>query len=222
MKYLTFKEVHQKITDHESYDMDDFINAYISKEIKIYLNHTGLIVKNFINPNTKMVNSYSPDSVKAHRGLIEPLDDIFNQDIVSLLQGQLNTIIYATIDNEIYTLLRKIPTETESFDITHLAKLYTTGDLLIEKEQFESLCNINSLYESRSDRSIELENTKLLRIIGSILAGLDKSKRYGDLTQNSLYDLMTRTVDLEKLRLGNKTVEKVFSKANDAIENHLI
>ena len=35
MKYLTFKEVHQILTAHESFDMNDFINAYLSKEIKI-------------------------------------------------------------------------------------------------------------------------------------------------------------------------------------------
>ncbi|MCX0332465.1 hypothetical protein [Acinetobacter radioresistens] len=222
MKYLTLKEIRQKIENHDSFSIDDFINAYESKEITIYLNHSGFIVKNSVSSNSRVIDSYFPDSIKAFRGLVEPLDDINNQDIVSLLQGNPNTIIYATIDNEIYTLLREKPKDTENYSINFHAKFYTESDFLIEKDQFENFFNIKNLNKKRSDRSIELENTKFLRIIGSILVGLDKSERYGDLTQNTLYDLMAKTVDLEKLRLGNKTVEEVFAKANDAIENHLI
>lgn len=222
MKYLSFKEIRQKFEKHDSFSIDDFVNAYESKKITIYLNHSGFIVKNSITPNSKVIDSYFPDSIRAFRGLVEPLDDIWNQDIVSILQGNPNTVIYATIDNETHTLLRTRPTDMENFGIESHAKFYTDLDFLIEKEQFETLFNLESPNTARSDRSLELENTKFLRIIGSMLVGLDKSERYGDLTQNFLYDLMAKTVDLEKLRLGNKTVEKVFSNAKDAIQNHLI
>ncbi|MDC5278214.1 hypothetical protein OHW85_22015, partial [Acinetobacter baumannii] len=87
MKYLTFKEIRQKIENHDSFSIDDFINAYESKEITIYLNHSGFIVKNSVSSNSRVIDSYFPDSIKAFRGLVEPLDDINNQDIVSLLQG---------------------------------------------------------------------------------------------------------------------------------------
>jgi hypothetical protein len=222
MKYLTFKEIRQKFEKHDSFSIDDFVNAYDSKDIMIYLNHSGFIVKNSINPTSKVIDSYFPDSIRAFRGFVEPLDDICNQDIVSILQGNPNTVIYATIDNETYTLLRARPTDMESFGIESYAKLYTESDFLIEKKQFEALFKFESSHKARSDRSLELENIKFLKIIGSMLVGLDKSERYGDLTQNILYDLMAKTVDLDKLELGNRTVEKVFAKANDAIENHLI
>lgn len=222
MKYLTLKEIRQQFADNSSYDFDDFIDAYTSKNIKIYLKHSGFVVKNSINPNSKVIDSYFPDSIRAFRGLVEPLDDICNQDIVSILQGNPNTVMYATIDNETNTLLRTKPIDMENFGIEPHAKFYTDLDFLIEKEQFESLFNLESPNTARSDRSLELENTKFLRIIGSILCGLDKSERYGDLTQNILYELMAKTVDLEKLRLQDKTVKSVFAQANNAVKNHLI
>lgn len=49
MKYLTFKDVQQRLTNHKSFDMNDFIDAYSSKEIKIYLKHSGFIVRNSID-----------------------------------------------------------------------------------------------------------------------------------------------------------------------------
>ncbi len=222
MKYLTFKDVQQRLTNHKSFDMNDFIDAYSSKEIKIYLKHSGFIVRNSIDSNTNLIKGYYVDSVKPFRGLVEPLDDITNQDVVSLLQGKPITISYVTINDETYTLLRNLPTDLDFLDIEFYAQLYNSFDFLIEKQNFESLFNAESLQDAQSDRSIKLENTKLLRIIGSILVGLDKSERYGDLSQNSLYDLMTKAVDLEKLRLRDKTVKNVFAQANNAVENHLI
>ncbi|MEQ1453138.1 hypothetical protein ACG9HX_01735 [Acinetobacter ursingii] len=221
MKYLTFREVHQRLTAHGSFDLNDFINAYLSKEIKIYLNHSGLIVKTFINQNTNMIDSYASDSVTPYRGLIEPLDDIFNQDIVSIIQGNLNTIIYGTIDNEIFTLLRELPTNTESLGITHCAKLYTTVDFLIEKSQFEKLFDMDKLTQPKAERSLALENQKLLRIIGGMLAGIKNSERYKSLKQNTLYDLMAQSIDIEKAGLSSDTVEPIFAQANKSIKDYL-
>ena len=137
--------------------------------------------------------------------------------MVSLLQGKPITISYVTINDETYTLLRNLPTDLDFLDIEFYAQLYNSFDFLIEKQNFESLFNAESLQDAQSDRSIKLENTKLLRIIGSILVGLDKSERYGDLSQNSLYDLMAKAVDLEKLRLRDKTVKNVFAQANKEV-----
>lgn len=40
-----------------------------------------------------------------------------------------------------------------------------------------------------------------------MLAGINHSDRYKSLTQNVLYDLMAQTVDTQKLKLGDSTVE---------------
>ena len=124
MKYLTFKDVQQRLTNHKSFDMNDFIDAYSSKEIKIYLKHSGFIVRNSIDSNTNLIKGYYVDSVKPFSGLVEPLDDITNQDVVSLLQGKPITISYVTINDETYTLLRNLPTDLDFLDIEFYAQLY--------------------------------------------------------------------------------------------------
>lgn len=222
MKYLTFKEIRQKFENHDSFSIDDFINAYESKEITIYLNHSGFIVKNSINPNLKVIDSYFPDSIRAFRGIVEPLDDICNQDIVSILQGNPNTVIYATIDNETHTLLRTRPTDMEQFDPVLQAKFYTESDFIIEREQFENIFSPKNFIEFRTDKSLALENQRLLRIIGGMLAGIKHSNRYKDLKQNTLYELMAEAIDIKESALSDSTVKPIFKMANDAVEIFLI
>lgn len=222
MKYLTFKEIRQKFENHDSFSIDDFINAYESKEITIYLNHSGFIVKNSINPNLKVIDSYFPDSIRAFRGIVEPLDDICNQDIVSILQGNPNIVIYATIDNETHTLLRTRPTDMEQFDPVLQAKFYTESDFIIEREQFENIFSPKNFIEFRTDKSLALENQRLLRIIGGMLAGIKHSNRYKDLKQNTLYELMAEAIDIKESALSDSTVKPIFKMANDAVEIFLI
>lgn len=222
MKYLTFKEIRQKFENHDSFSIDDFINAYESKEITIYLNHSGFIVKNSINPNSKLIDSYFPDSIRAFRGIVEPLDDICNQDIVSILQGNPNTVIYATIENEIHTLLRTRPTDMEQFGIESQAKFYTESDFMIEREQFENIFSPKNFIEFRTDKSLALENQRLLRIIGGMLAGIKHSDRYKDLKQNTLYGLMAEAIDIRDSGLSDSTVKPIFKLANDAVKIFLI
>lgn len=222
MKYLTFKEIRQKFENHDSFSINDFINAYESKEITIYLNHSGFIVKNSINPNLKVIDSYFPDSIRAFRGIVEPLDDICNQDIVSILQGNPNTVIYATIDNETHTLLRTRPTDMEQFDPVLQAKFYTESDFIIEREQFENIFSPKNFIEFRTDKSLALENQRLLRIIGGMLAGIKHSNRYKDLKQNTLYELMAEAIDIKESALSDSTVKPIFKMANDAVEIFLI
>ncbi|MFV5514776.1 hypothetical protein [Acinetobacter gerneri] len=222
MKYLTIKEIRQQIVDHDSYDIDDFINAYEAKKIKIYLKHSGFVVRNTIDSDTNTIKGYYPDSIKPLRGLVEPLDDICNQDIVSLLQGNQNTIIYATIDEEIYTLLRARPTDTEAYSIESYTKLYTESDFLIEREQFESIFSPKNFIELQTDKSLALENQKLLRIIGGMLAGIKHSSRYKDLKQNTLYELMAEAIDTRESGLSDSTVKPIFKLANDAVKIFLI
>ncbi|WP_151760119.1 hypothetical protein [Acinetobacter nosocomialis] len=221
MKYLTFKDVQQRLTTHKSFDMNDFIDAYSSKEIKIYLKHSGFIVRNSIDSNTNLIKGYYVDSVKPFRGLVEPLDDITNQDVVSLLQGKPITISYVTINDETYTLLRNLPTNLDFLDIEFYAQLYNSFDFLIEKEKFESIFNTDELIEARTEKSLTLENQKLLRIIGGMLAGMKNSERYKSLKQNTLYDLMAQSIDIEKAVLSRDTVEPIFAQANKSIKKYL-
>lgn len=221
MKYLTFKDVQQRLTNHKSFDMNDFIDAYSSKEIKIYLKHSGFIVRNSIDSNTNLIKGYYVDSVKPFRGLVEPLDDITNQDVVSLLQGKPITISYVTINDETYTLLRNLPTDLDFLDIEFYAQLYNSFDFLIEKQNFESLFNTDELIEARTEKSLALENQKLLRIIGGMLAGMKNSERYKSLKQNTLYDLMAQSIDIEKAGLSSDTVEPIFAQANKLIKKYL-
>lgn len=222
MKYLTFKEIRQKFEKHDSFSIDDFVTAYESKKITIYLNHSGFLVKNSINPNSKVIDSYFPDSIKAFRGLVEPLDDIYNQDIISILQGNPNTVIYATIDNETHTLLRTRPTDIENFGIESHAKFYNESDFLIEREQFENIFSPKNFSELQTDKSLALENQKLLRIIGGMLAGIKHSSRYKDLKQNTLYELMAEAIDIREAGLSDSTVKPIFTLANDAVKIFLI
>ena len=221
MKYLTFKDVQQRLTTHKSFDMNDFIDAYSSKEIKIYLKHSGFIVRNSIDSNTNLIKGYYVDSVKPFRGLVEPLDDITNQDVVSLLQGKPITISYVTINDETYTLLRNLPADLDFLDIEFYAQLYNSFDFLIEKEKFESIFNTDELIEARTEKSLTLENQKLLRIIGGMLAGMKNSERYKSLKQNTLYDLMAQSIDIEKAGLSSDTVEPIFAQANKSIKKYL-
>ncbi|ATZ65450.1 hypothetical protein [Acinetobacter bereziniae] len=223
MKTLTFKELNTNLANHSgSFDMNDFIDAYVSNDIKIYINHSGFIVKRSLDDNTGKLNGFDPDTIKPFRGMVEPLDDLNNQDIVSLLQNHSGTIIHANIKGEPYTLLTQKPMNEEFLDINNWAKFYTSSDFLVDKIQFEQLINTLTPDQPKSEKSLLAENQKLLRIIGAILAGINHSDRYKSLTQNVLYDLMAQTVDTQKLKLGDSTVETVFSRANDLIENYII
>lgn len=223
MKTLTFKELKTSLTNHSgSFDLNDFINAYIAKDIKVYINHSGFIVKRSLNESSGKLDGYYSDSIREFRGLVEPLDDLNIQDIVSLLQDHSGTIIHASIEEEPYTLLTQKPVNEEFLDINNWAKFYTSSDFLVDKIQFEQLINTQTPDQPKSEKSLLAENQKLLRIIGAMLAGIDHSDRYKSLTQNVLYKLMAQTVDTQKLKLSDSTVETVFSRANHLIENDII
>jgi hypothetical protein len=223
MKTLTFKELKTSLTNHSgSFDLNDFINAYIAKDIKVYINHSGFIVKRSLDESSGKLDGYYSDSIREFRGLVEPLDDLNIQDIVSLLQDHSGTIIHANIEGEPYTLLTQKPVNEKFLDINNWAKFYTSSDFLVDKIQFEQLINTQTSDQPKSEKSLLAENQKLLKIIGAMLAGINHSDRYSSLTQNALYDLMAQTVDTQKLKLGDSTVETVFSRANDLIENYII
>lgn len=222
MKTLTFKELKTSLTNHSgSFDLNDFINAYKAKDIKVYINHSGFIVKRSLDENSGKLDGYYSDSIREFRGLVEPLDDLNIQDIVSLLQDHSGTIIHANIEGEPYTLLTQKPVNEEFLDINNWAKFYTSSDFLVDKIQFEQLINTQTPDQPKSEKSLLAENQKLLRIIGAMLAGIDHSDRYKSLTQNVLYKLMAQTVDTQKLKLSDSTVETVFTRANRLIENDI-
>ncbi|MCL6247279.1 hypothetical protein M5F00_05285 [Acinetobacter sp. ANC 4945] len=221
MKYLTLNETRQKLTEY-GLKFDDFIDLYESRDLKIYLKHSGFIIKNSVDANSKVINGYYLDSIKPFRGIVEPLDDLTNQDIVSSLLDNPNSIIYATIDNDTYTLLRTFPTDMEPCLLESYAQFYTASNFLIEVEQFDKLFSFKGSMELRTEKSLILENQKLLRIIGGMLAGIKHSDRYKDLKQNKLYELMAQAIDTQKLGLSDDTVKPIFSDANKAISKYLI
>ncbi|GEM_PF-2025471 len=224
MKYILLKDIKLKHVEKGCLSIDKFIDAYASRQIKLYLNHSGFILKNSIDPVTGGINGYYPNTLKAYRGLIEPLDDIVNQDLVSLLQGHSGSISYAKVDGEVYSLLNSMPSneDLESGYFIHLSKLYMETDLLVDETDFQESLKKDNSVSSQSDESLQADNKKLLRIIGSMLAGIKNSERYSTLSQSALYDLMCQAVDTAQLNLSKSTVDNVFSKANIAIKKNLI
>lgn len=224
MKYILLEDVKQKHIEKGHLSINEFIDAYESRKIKLYLNHSGFILKNSIDPVTGVINGYYPNTLKAYRGLIEPLDDIANQDIVSLLQGHLETISYAKLNGEVYSLLKSMPSieDIESGYFIHLSKFYTSIDLLVDEIDFRASLKNDDSVSSQSDESLQADNKKLLRIIGSILAGIKTSERYSTLSQSALYDLICQAVDTAQLNLSKSTVDNIFSKANITVKKNLI
>ncbi|WP_104516272.1 hypothetical protein [Acinetobacter indicus] len=224
MKYIFLKDIKKTHVEKGYLSIDKLIDGYSSKHIKLYLNHSGVIVRNSIDPAKGIIDGYYPKTFKSYRGLLEPLDDIVNQDIVSLLQGHSGSISYAKIDGEVYSLLKSMPSN-EDLEIgycSHLTKFYMETDLLVDETDLQVLLKKDSSVLSQSDESLEAENQKLLRIIGSMLAGIKKSERYSTLSQSALYDLICQTVDTAQLNLSKSTVDNVFSKANHAVKKNLI